>query len=776
MESLLFLAHRIPYPPNKGDKIRSFHFLKWMRERYRVHLGAFVDDPADRQHVPVLERMCASVYLPSLNPRLARLRSLRGLLRRESLTEAYYRHPAMQSWVDDTIHRHRIGRIFVFSSGMAHFALPHAHARRVMDFVDMDSDKWRQYGAARGRIGGAIYRREAEKLLNAERHIAREFDASIFVSPAEAALFASQAPESAQCVHAIENGVDTDYFTPAASGANPHPADERAIVFTGAMDYHANVDAVDWFAREVFPAVRAAQPAARFCIVGGHPAPAVRRLGEIEGITVTGAVPDVRPWLAHAHVAVAPLRIARGVQNKVLEAMAMERRVVLTPQAAEGIHPFDDLSRDVAHDADTFAQKVLALLADEPIRAVTNREFVLRHYNWERNLERLGPLLEGARSRSPVPPLIAHIIYRLDVGGLENGVVNLINAMPADRFRHAIICLTDYSDFRKRIRRPDVQVFALRKRDGKDFGVYARLFRLLRSLGPDIVHTRNLATLDCQFVAALAGVPGRVHGEHGWDVIDVDGTNRKYNLLRRFMRRFVRRYVPLSVELEEWLRKTVRVRPERIARIYNGVNTERFAPAQREILAAGQPIVIGTVGRMQTVKDQPVLARAFVRLNELFPAMRGHLRLTMIGDGSLRQEVERVIEQAGLQQQVSLPGAREDVPEQLRAMDIFVLPSIAEGISNTILEAMATGLPVVATRVGGNAELVVEGETGLLVPPSDTDALAKAIGVYVADPALARRHGAAGRNRVLRDFSMERMLDRYLAVYDDLVSVRPVAA
>lgn len=375
-----------------------------------------------------------------------------------------------------------------------------------------------------------------------------------------------------------------------------------------------------------------------------------------------------------------------------------------------------------------------------------------------------------------VPPLIAHIIYRLDVGGLENGVVNLINAMPAERFRHAIICLTDFSDFRKRIRRQDVKVFALHKRDGKDIGVYWRLLRLLRRLAPDIVHTRNLATLDCQFVAAVAGVPGRVHGEHGWDVIDVDGTNRKYNLLRRFMRRFVQRYIPLSVELDDWLRKTVRVRPDRIARIYNGVNAERFAPAKREILASDRPVVIGTVGRMQTVKDQPTLAHAFVRLNERLPAMRGRLRLIMIGDGSLRKDVQRVIEQAGLEEQVSLPGACEDVPEQLRAMDIFVLPSIAEGISNTILEAMATGLPVVATRVGGNAELVVGGETGVLVPPSDPDALATAIGAYVADPALARRHGAAGRGRVLRDFSMERMLGRYLAVYDELLSPRRVAA
>lgn len=407
MEDLLFLAHRIPYPPNKGDKIRSFHFLKWLAERYRVHVGAFVDDPADHEYVQVLEQKCASAFLPSLDPRVARLRSLAGLLRREALTESYYRHAAMQSWVDDVIRRHGIRKIFVFSSGMAHFVLRHAGARRVMDFVDMDSDKWRQYGASKGRLGGAIYRREAERLLSAERRIAREFDASVFVSPAEAALFASQAPESAHRVHAIENGVDTEYFSPAASRANPYPAGERAIVFTGAMDYHANVDAVDWFGRNVFPVVRAARPAARFYVVGGRPAATVRRLGEIAGIVVTGAVPDVRPWLAHAHVAVAPLRIARGVQNKVLEAMAMERRVVLTPQAAEGIHPFDDLSRDIGHDAGTVAEKVSTLLTDEPCRAARNREFVLRHYNWARNLERLGLLLENPREASSSQGIVA---------------------------------------------------------------------------------------------------------------------------------------------------------------------------------------------------------------------------------------------------------------------------------------------------------------------------------------------------------------------------------
>ncbi len=396
MEDLLFLAHRIPFPPNKGDKIRSYHCLKWLATRYRVHLGAFVDDPADAAHRPALERLCASVFLPSLNARAAHVRSLGAILRGTSLTEAFYRHRGMASWVGGTIRNHGIRKAFVFSSGMAQFVMPHAGVRRVMDFVDMDSDKWRLYGESRGALGGAIYRREARELLGAERRIARSFDAAIFVSPAEASLFATRAPESATRIHAIENGVDAGYFAPAAAGVSPYDPNEKAIVFTGAMDYHANVDAVAWFAREVFSAVRAANPDARFYIVGSRPTPVVSRLADLAGVVVTGGVPDVRPWVGHAQLAVAPLRIARGVQNKVLEAMAMERRVVLTPQAAEGIRAFDLLQRDIASDAATFADKVSGLLASVPSRAIAHRQFVLVHYDWERNLARLGALLDQA--------------------------------------------------------------------------------------------------------------------------------------------------------------------------------------------------------------------------------------------------------------------------------------------------------------------------------------------------------------------------------------------
>jgi sugar transferase (PEP-CTERM/EpsH1 system associated) len=372
---------------------------------------------------------------------------------------------------------------------------------------------------------------------------------------------------------------------------------------------------------------------------------------------------------------------------------------------------------------------------------------------------------------NPSPPLIAHIIFRLDYGGLENGLVNLINRMPPDRYRHVIICLTDYNpEFRRRIQPPGVEVFALHKREGHDLGLYGRCWKLLRQLQPAIVHTRNLAALEMQLPALLAGVRARVHGEHGWDR-DPALMNPRHHRLRRGLRPLVSHYIALSGEIAGYLETRVGVAPARISRIINGVDTERFHPGQdRSPLPPGfappGTVVIGTVGRLEKVKDQPNLVRAFIRLVESVPEARQRLRLVIIGEGSLRAEMESLLNEAGWRDLAWLPGARDDVPELLQTLDLFVLPSQAEGISNTILEAMACGLPVVATAVGGNAELVVDGETGRLVPASDPEALAAAIHEYVDAPERMLTHGAAGRRRIEEQFSMEAMVAAYLKVYD----------
>lgn len=389
-----------------------------------------------------------------------------------------------------------------------------------------------------------------------------------------------------------------------------------------------------------------------------------------------------------------------------------------------------------------------------------------------RNLRPLSPM--------PVsPPLIAHVIYRLGVGGLENGLVNLINHLPVADFRHSIVCLTDYTDFRNRIERPDVEVHALHKPPGNGLGTHARLWRLFRTLSPAIVHTRNIAALEYQPVAMFAGIPARVHSEHGRDVEDLKVKHRRYTAIRRALRPVVHQTIALSRDLERYLREDVQVPADRLSQVYNGVDTGRFRPAGAvrrgelfEGLVRPGDIVFGTVGRMEAIKDPLNLARAFVLLCGMFPDIRQRLRLVMVGDGSLREAVGRTLGDAGLSGQVFLPGSRDDIDSILPALDVFVLPSLSEGISNTILEAMSCGLPVVATRTGGNPELVVEGETGALVPTASPDRLAEALAEYVRRPDLARLQGEHARARAVAHFSISAMTERYASIYRSLIDDR----
>jgi len=374
------------------------------------------------------------------------------------------------------------------------------------------------------------------------------------------------------------------------------------------------------------------------------------------------------------------------------------------------------------------------------------------------------------------PPLIAHIIHRLDYGGLENGLVNLINRIPPERYHHAIICMTDYTDFSNRITNSEVSLHALHKVEGKDPGIYLRLWKLLRRLKPDIVHTRNLSALEAAVVAWAAGVPGRVHGEHGRDSYDIDGTNRKYLLLRKLCQPFIQRYIPLSKDLEQWLKTLVHVPEKKIRQIYNGVDHERFSRENEkqgqlpfEDSVGSERFVVGTVGRIQEVKDQLTLVRAVATLLEQKPEYREMLRLVIVGDGPMVPKLKSLVKSQDIQNVTWLAGARNDIPELLQSMDLFVLPSIAEGISNTILEAMAISLPVVATNVGGNEELVIKDKTGDLVPSRSPELMAKAIDQYINDTELCVFHGRAGRDRVENEFSMDTMVNGYLAVYDELV-------
>jgi sugar transferase (PEP-CTERM/EpsH1 system associated) len=393
---LLYLVHRIPYPPNKGDKIRSFHFLQALAAEYRIFLGTFIDDPDDKQHINTLTSFCADICYIDLNPKIGKIKSLTGLLSGEALSLPYYRNRQLQEWVDKTIAEQNIERVTIFSSPMAQYIEKYTNLHCVADFVDVDSDKWRQYALSKHWPASWIYRREAEKLLAYEQRIAARADATIFVSEQEAGLFKTLAPKSAGKIGFVNNGVDTDRFNPDLLWETPFLADQQAIVFTGAMDYWANVDAVKWFAEQVFPVIKSRLPDVHFYIVGSKPAKDVLQLAENEpAVIVTGRVDDVRPYVAHAGVVVAPLRIARGIQNKVLEAMAMAKPIVATSAAMEGIPGGTDLQVAIADAPEDFASQVLRFLEQSVESANVNRRYVESDFSWEQNGQRLCRLLEG---------------------------------------------------------------------------------------------------------------------------------------------------------------------------------------------------------------------------------------------------------------------------------------------------------------------------------------------------------------------------------------------
>ena len=419
MDDLLFLSHRIPFPPNKGDKLRSYHVLKHLASRYRVHLGTFVDDAEDWQHVDTVKSLCTgeTLCLP-LSPRRGKLRSISGLATGQALAIPYYRDARMTRWVEHVIDRHRIRRVVVFSSPMAQYVNELDDVDRLIDFVDVDSDKWKQYAEAGGKATAWLYRRESEKLLEFERYSAARAIASVFVTQAESALFRRLAGDLISPVITVENGVDADYFS-AASVARPegwqhaqNDPDNRRIVFTGAMDYKPNVDAAAWFSREVMPLIRHRLREASFWIVGARPTAEVRSLARANEVFVTGTVTDVRPYLAHAGVVVVPMRMARGIQNKALEAMAMGAATIVSATSATALNAAPGRDFLLADNAESFARAVIELLNDPRERARlghAGRAAVLENYDWSHNLARIDRCFDSDFDRSvdrlfDVPP------------------------------------------------------------------------------------------------------------------------------------------------------------------------------------------------------------------------------------------------------------------------------------------------------------------------------------------------------------------------------------
>ena len=397
MEDVLYICHRLPFPPNKGDKIRSFHILKYLSEKYRVHLATFVDDPSDQRYVETVKELCADSLFVTISPSLRKLLSVMAVCYGGALSNRFYASNAIRQWVRNKVFNENISRAVLFSSPMAQFLSGNAfqHMTRIMDFVDVDSEKWAQYAEKGAPPISWIYQYEANRLRAYEKQICRQFTLSLFVSEQESSLFKSIAPQLSDKVRSLSNGVDTRFFDPSLSYDNPYEA-KQVMVFTGAMDYWANIDAVCWFVESCFPKIREKLPQAKFYIVGIRPTEQVKQLAWEDGVYVTGGVKDIRPYIAHAAAVVAPLRIARGIQNKVLEAFSMAKQVVATPEAMEGIASKDDFGQVVASDSGQFAEQCVAALSemDIPQRVLEHREFVLKNFSWNSHLSALDNLLD----------------------------------------------------------------------------------------------------------------------------------------------------------------------------------------------------------------------------------------------------------------------------------------------------------------------------------------------------------------------------------------------
>jgi polysaccharide biosynthesis protein PslH len=385
---LLFLAHRIPFPPNKGEKLRAYNVIAHLADRFDIRLGCLIDDPADWDGVDALRRLCGEVAAFGITRRPQRIKALLRARPGRSMMLDYYRHPGLRRWVAGQLAQ-GMDAALVYTAAMAPYVLG-ADLPMILDMVDVDSEKWAMY-ARRDRFPmRAVWQREARNLLAFERRAAAASRVTLLVSPQEAACFAELAPEVRDRIDWFENGVDLDAFSPARAWPDPFPDPGPHLVFTGHMDYWPNIDAVRWFATEVMPLLRARTPAPRFWIVGANPADEVKRLAALPGVHVTGRVADIQPYLAHAAVCVSPLRMARGIQNKVLEAMAMARPVVASPQAFEGVRAIAGQHLLVADGADETARAVAAVLeGGHPGLGEAARCAMQRGYAWAATLARL---------------------------------------------------------------------------------------------------------------------------------------------------------------------------------------------------------------------------------------------------------------------------------------------------------------------------------------------------------------------------------------------------
>ncbi len=405
--NILYLAHRIPYPPNKGDKIRSFNEIKYLAARHTVDLICLADDPEDLQHKEALQKYCRKVFVCPISTGWSKVKGLAAFCSGKPISVAYFYRKSVQGTFNQWLALQDYDAVICFSSAMAEYVFKSKlfktagqgtlskRPKLIMDFCDVDSDKWLQYSDEANFPLKQIYKTENVQMQSYEKKVYQAFDSSIVVSDQEKKIFLKICPQAYDLV-VIPNGVDTTYFSSDPPLQALDIKEEPTLVFTGAMDYHANIDGVCWFCQDVLPVLKETFDSLQFYIVGRNPAPAVKKLETLPGVHVIGNVEDIRPWYQKANVCVVPLRLARGVQNKVLEAMAMGRAVVTTSKANAGIRAIDGDHLMLAESVDDFANGVTILLQDTEKRKQLEenaRQFVIEKYDWGKNMKIFDNLL-----------------------------------------------------------------------------------------------------------------------------------------------------------------------------------------------------------------------------------------------------------------------------------------------------------------------------------------------------------------------------------------------
>jgi len=342
-----------------------------------------------------------------------------------------------------------------------------------------------------------------------------------------------------------------------------------------------------------------------------------------------------------------------------------------------------------------------------------------------------------------------------------------------DEFEHIVISLTYATDESKKLLDRPVRIVECKKKDGNDFSLWRKLYTLLNDLKPDVLHSYNLPTLEYQIVGALCGIPLRIHAEHGRDVSDPEGANKKYRLLRKLINLFVHQWVAVSQDLSNWLSQQLHISKGKITTIRNGVDTDHFKPrvdhgpsSRLENFASSDNLVIGTIGRLDAVKNQAILVDIFDEIKRHNPSISKRIKIAIIGDGPELETLSSKISDHQLEQVFWLPGARRNVSDLLNDFDLFVLPSIAEGIPITLLEAMASGLAVVASEVGGIPEVIEDGSC-LVADPCDKTRFAELILRLLESPTLLKNAAEEARKRAVEHFSLGQMTSQYQALYQE---------